>query len=94
MDLFFNQYCFVGRISDVNGLGLGPNSHLAFAMHLASIKLFSKLRKLTNWHIVTDTLFAIIKAQGQISLRGFKYCITRNICDMPKLKKYIHIFIC
>ena len=43
-----------------------------------------------NWQIASDTLIAIIKAQRLNFLNGFKDCITRNICDIPKLKIHIH----
>ena len=33
-----------------------------------------------------DTLIAITKAQRQNFSNGCKYCITKNICDISKLK--------
>ena len=40
---------------------------------------FSRMNKISNWHIAIDTLVAIIKAQRQNLPKGFKECITMNM---------------
>ena len=54
----------------------------------SQIQPFSKSRnwQVGNWQIATDILITIIRAQSQNLLQGFKDGITRNICDIPKLK--------
>ena len=44
------------------------------------------MNKIGYWHIATDTLIAIIKAQSLNLSKGLKECITRNIWDIPKLQ--------
>ena len=42
-----------------------------------------------NWQIATDIFIAIIRAKSQ----GFNIFITRNICDILKLRnKFINIY--
>ena len=53
---------------------------------------FFQMDKMGNWQIATDTLNTIIKAKRHNIKTHLKSSITKNICDILKLKKKVNAF--